>query len=149
VGAYDTALTDKIGRAFDGATDVKMLASDSFNTVVSAASFTLGDTVYYGFYSRSVGFHQMDVFVFIDQLGAIAKLDAKQFIFEEEYFMAFGGMDTGAYKEGFVGLTDETFTGEQAMIATATMTSNAVSQSVSDAFEAFAFVAKEAIVNEE
>ena len=69
--------------------------------------------------------------------GAIAKLDAKQFIFDEEYFMNFGGMDAPAYKNGFVGLTTDTWTGEQAVIATATMTSNAVKESTTDAFASF------------
>ena len=73
----------------------------------------------------------------IDANGAIAKMDAKQFIFDEEYFGNFGGMDIGAYKGGFEGLTTETWSGEQAVIATATMTSNAMKQSTDDAFAAF------------
>ena len=59
------------------------------------------------------------------------------FIFDEEYFGAFGGMNNAEYKAGFEGLTTDTFTGEQAMIATATMTSNAVKQSTEDAFATF------------
>jgi hypothetical protein len=79
----------------------------------------------------------MDVFFVIDANGAIAKMDAKQFIFEEEYFAAFGGMNNGEYKAGFEGLTSETWTGDAAVIATATMTSNAMKQSTEDAFAAF------------
>ena len=70
----------------------------------------------------------------------LAKVDAKQFIFDEEYFMNFGGMDDAAYKQGFEGITSETWTGEQAIIATATMTSNAMKQSTTDAFESFATI---------
>ena len=70
----------------------------------------------------------------------IAKVDAKQFIFDEEYFMNFGGMDDAAYKQGFEGITTDTWTGEQAIIATATMTSNAIKQSTTDAFESFATI---------
>ena len=120
-----------------GATDVQPIALDTFNTVVSAVSFTVGDATYYGFYARSIGFHQMDVYVVIDENGAIAKIDAKQFIFEEEYFMAFGGMNVSEYKEGFIGITGDTWTGDAAVIATATMTSNAMKEATTDAFAAF------------
>jgi hypothetical protein len=101
---------------------------------------TVDGKTYYGFYSRTVGFHQMDVYIILDENGAIAKIDAKQFIFDEEYFMNFGGMDDAAYKQGFEGITSETWTGEQAIIATATMTSNAMKQSTTDAFESFATI---------
>ncbi|MBQ2893795.1 MAG: FMN-binding protein [Oscillospiraceae bacterium] len=130
-------LTAKIGRMMEGAADITPVALDTFNTVVSAASFTLDGATYYGFYARSIGFHQMDVFFVIDENGAITKMDAKQFIFDEEYFMAFGGMDVGAYKDGFVGITGETFTGDETIIATATMTSNAMKEATQDAFDAF------------
>ena len=51
--------------------------------------------------------------------------------------MTFGGMNVTEYKEGFVGITGDTWTGDEAVIATATMTSNAVKQSTEDAFAAF------------
>lgn len=134
---YLTALENKIGRVMADATDITALELDTFSSIVSAVSFKVGDATYYGFYSRSYGFHQMDVYIIIDENGAIAKLDANQFIFEKEYFMGFGGMNEAEYKNGFVGITSDTFTGEEAIIATATMTSNAVKQSTTDAFAAF------------
>ena len=79
----------------------------------------------------------MDVYFVIDANGAIAKMDAKQFIFDEEYFANFGGMDVSSYKGGFEGLTTDTWSGDQAVIATATMTSKAMKQSTDDAFAAF------------
>ena len=120
-----------------GSADITAISLDTFNTVVSAVSFTVEGETYYGFYSRSIGFHQMDVYVVIDANGAIAKIDAKQFIFEEEYFMAFGGMNVSEYKNGFVGITGDTWTGDEAIIATATMTSNAMKESTTDAFASF------------
>ena len=83
----------KTARADLDASDITPIELATFNTVVSAVSFKSNGAEYYGFYSRSIGFHQMDVYVVIDANGAIAKMDAKQFIFEEEYFMAFGGMN--------------------------------------------------------
>ena len=135
--SYSDALITKVGKMMDGASDITALELDTFNTVVAAVSFKVGDVTYYGFYSRSIGFHQMDVYIVIDENGAIAKIDAKQFIFEEEYFMAFGGMNAGEYKDGFVGITGESWTGDQAIIATATMTSNAMKESTTDAFASF------------
>ena len=84
----------------------------------------------------------MDVYVVIDENGAIAKIDAKQFIFEEEYFFAFGGMNVSEYKEGFVGLTGDTWTGDAAVIATATMTSGAMKEATADAFASFDSIQK-------
>jgi len=135
--SYSDALITKVSKMMDGASDITALELDTFNTVVAAVSFKVGDATYYGFYSRSIGFHQMDVYIVIDENGAIAKIDAKQFIFEEEYFMAFGGMNAVEYKDGFVGITGESWTGDQAIIATATMTSNAMKESTTDAFASF------------
>ena len=133
------AANTKFTAMMPGATDMKPLTVNATNTVVAASEFKVGDATYYGFYSRSFGFggHEMDVYVVIDANGAIAKLDAKTFIFEEDYFNNFGGMDVNAYRDGFKGLTSETFDGSQAIIATATMTSNAIKQSTNDAFAAF------------
>ena len=135
--SYESDLTTKITKLFADASDTAPIEINTFGTLVSAMTFKSGGADYYAFYSRSMGFHQMDVFVIIDANGAIAKIDAKQYIFEEEYFMAFGGMDVGSYKAGFEGLTSETWTGDAAVIATATMTSNAMKQSTEDAFAAF------------
>ena len=139
---YFDALKTKVENMMTGATEIEAVEVDTFNTVVSAVSFKVEEATYYGFYSRSIGFHQMDVFIVIDENGAIAKIDAKQFIFEEEYFMSFGGMNVTEYKDGFVGLTGETWTGDAAIIATATMTSNAMKQSTEDAFASFDSIQK-------
>ena len=135
--SYADDLTTKITRLFADASDIAPIETNTFGTIVSAMTFKSNGADYYGFYSRSMGFHQMDVYVIIDANGAIAKVDAKQYIFDEEYFAAFGGMDVGSYKAGFEGLTFETWTGDAAVIATATMTSNAMKQSTEDAFAAF------------
>ena len=133
--AFQTDADTKFGKMMEGATDFAPISLDTLNSVVYAAQFKVGEATYYGFYSRSVGFHQMDVYIVIDENGAIAKMDAKQLIFEEEYFMNFAGMP-GGYKDGFVGVTEGTFD-QQYIIATATMTSNAIKQSTEDAFASF------------
>ena len=135
-GAFATVITNVT--MMPTATDITPIELDTVNTVVSAVSFTAEGATYYGFYSRSIGWsnHAMDVYIIVDENGAIVKVDAKQFIFEEEYFGAFAGMPTD-YKGGFVGQTSETWTDDIAVIATATMTSNAMKQSTKDAFAAF------------
>ncbi len=135
--SYNEALKKNAESMMPGATNFADVELNTFNTVVSAVSFTVDGATYYGFYSRSVGFRQMDVFIIIDENGAIAKINAKEFIFDKEYFANFAGMNVGEYKAGFEGLTSETWNGDAAIIATATMTSNAMKESTSDAFEAF------------
>ena len=137
---YVAKLTTKVERMMPGATGITALQLDVFNTVAAAVSFKVEAATYYAFYSRSVGFHQMDVFFVIDENGAIAKMDAAQFIFEEQYFGGFAGMNAPAYKDGFVGQTTDTWNDDIAVIATATMTSNAIKQSTKDAFDAFATI---------
>ena len=135
-------LESKITELFPDSSDIVSIELPTFNTVVAAASFKSNGKRYYGFYSRSVGFDEMDAFIILDQNGAIAKVDAERFIFDEEYFTSFGGINQGAYKAGFEGFTSETWTGDAAVIATATMSSNAMNQSVKDAFESFACINK-------
>ena len=135
-----SAAETKITRMFETATDITPVALDSFNTVVYAATFNADGAAYTMFYSRSIGFEQMDVFVVIDANGAIAKLDATALFFETEYFPVDDTVDQPAYKASFAGMTAETFTGDNAMIAGATMTSDAVKLSTNDAFAAYAAI---------
>ena len=104
-------------------------------------SFTLDGNTYYAFYSRSYGFEQMDVYFIIDANGAIVKMDADTFIFEEEYFNGFQGIPDN-YVSGFAGLTGKTWTDDVAVIAGATKTSNAMKQSTNDVFAAFESINK-------
>ena len=143
---YYPAINDLEGMItglFPDSSDIVSIELPTFNTIVAAASFKSNGKRYYGFYSRSVGFDEMDVFIILDKNGAIAKVDAERFIFDEEYFGSFGGMNNGEYKAGFEGFTSETWTGDAAIIATATMSSNAMKQSIEDAFESFADINKE------
>ena len=138
--AYTEALTAKVEAMMPGAADFAAVEADAFNTVVAAVSFNVDGATYYAFYSRSYGFAQMEIYVIIDQNGAIAKLDAKQFIFEESDFLEYGhsgytGMP-GGYTDGFAGVTDD-WNGDAAVITGATMTTNAVKQAINDAFAAF------------
>ena len=138
--SYVQSANNKFGKMLAGATDFVTVAVDTFNTIVHATSFKVEGQTYYGFYSRVFGFEQMEIYYVLDQNGAIVKMDAAAFIFHEEYFGGFAGMDKGAYTNGFAGLTSDTWSDDVAIIATATITSNAVKQATQDTFGAFASV---------
>lgn len=134
---YYSAGIEAFANMIPGASNFEQITNVStFGTIVTAAKFTNenGD-VYYGFYSRAYGFNQMDIYYILNTEGKIVKFNAKTLIFEQTYFMGFAGIPDG-YTDGFIGLTDETFE-DQAIIATATMTSNAVKTATKDAFAAF------------
>lgn len=132
---FNTAAQEKFGRMMEGAENMTALELPNFSTVVAGVSFNVGGEIYYGFYSKSYGYDDMDVYVIIDAAGAIAKVDAKTIFFDAEYFPVAQGVDTSAYKQSFQGLTGGVE--DQAVISGATMTSNAMKQSINDAFEVY------------
>lgn len=136
---YVASLTTKVVVMTEGAADFETLTIDTYNSVVAAVSFQLDGATYYAFYARSYGFDQMDVYVIIDENGAITKIDAKMLIFGTDHFHGykFPGNSEGTYKDGFVGETGDTWTGDDAIITGATMTSNAMKEAVTDVFAAF------------
>ena len=133
---YDEGFVKRVAAMMPEAANVTAITLEVYNSVVSAVEFEIDGAKYYAFYSKTHGFHIMDVYFIIDAEGKIVKMSASEFIFDEEYFGAFAGMPNN-YQGGFEGLTSETFDGSQAIIATATMTSNAVKQSTYDSFAAF------------
>lgn len=134
---YATSADGKFSRLFEGATNLEAIALDEFSSVVYAVRFNVGDSAYYGFYARPLGFDQMDIYIVVDENGAISKLDAAVLFFETEYFPVDDEINENEYEGSFIGSTGETFTGENAMISGATMTSDAVKKATKDAFNAF------------
>ena len=134
--SYVDSFTSRVKSMMSGADNFNTLTVDAYNTVVSALSFELEGATYYAFYSKSFGYEVMDVYYILDSEGKIVKMSAQTFIFDEEYFFAFAGLPSG-YISGFNGLTSETFNGEQAIIATATLSSNGMKQATYDIFAAY------------
>ena len=139
--SYAEAFIAKIGEMMDGATDVTAIEVNSFDTIVAAVSFKVDESTYYGFYSRISGWdsRMMDNYFVIDENGAIAKMDAESFVFEETDFEHYGGFEgmPADYADKFAGITGETFTGDEIVISKATFSTNAIKQSTKDAFAAF------------
>ena len=72
----------------------------------------------------------------LDESGAIAAFRAPELILHADYFSSYT-LDETSYKDGFLGLTAESFNGEQALISGATMSTDAVDTATRDVFEAF------------
>ena len=137
---FSDAFQKKLDKFYEGAADVTALTPAAFGSVVYAASFQYEDAAYTMYYCRPVGFDQMDLYIVLDETGAIAKLDAKQLFFETDYFPVDDDVDQPAYKAGFEGMTADTFPADAGVITGATMTSGAVRQAVSDSFAAFGLI---------
>ena len=109
-----------------------------FSSVTSAYTLEKDGVVYTGLVSRSYGYSNeiMGVYYVMDENGAIVSMMADELIFHAEYFNTYT-LDPAAYKASFEGLTADSWTGEQAMISGATMTSDAVKTSTNDIFAAY------------
>ena len=109
-----------------------------FNSVTNAYTMVKDGATYYGLVSRSYGYDNeiMGVYYVIDEQGAIVAMTADELIFHAEYFSSYT-LDPTSYKAGFAGLTVDTWSGEQAVISGATMTSDAVKTSTDDIFETY------------
>lgn len=135
--SFESKANRKFKGLVDGADGFEVLALDGFTTIVYAAKFTVGEVNYYGFYSRAVGYDQMDIYVIVDETGAIVKISAATLFFDTEHFPVDDTVDAKEYENSFAGFTADTFTGDNAVIAGATFTGNAMKQATKDAFAAF------------
>lgn len=112
---------------------------DIFSSITGVYSITTADGAqFYGFVSTGFGYSNMPfvTYYILDENGAITAMDADELILIKEYFTAYE-LDEPSYKAGFVGVTAENFTGEQALISGATVSSDAVKTAVNDVFAAF------------
>ncbi|MBR5095066.1 MAG: hypothetical protein IK095_08230 [Oscillospiraceae bacterium] len=123
--------------------EVEALPLPVVNSVVGVYRITTEEGVLYGFAARTRGFADaIQSYYLLDENGAIVKTSISALIQEEEYFAKFGGMDADAYREGFVGLTGETWNEDVALIATATVSSSAMQLATADVFETFRVLAE-------
>lgn len=134
----------KLSKLVPEGAEISALPLDGvFNSVTGAYSISTADGKYYGFVSTSFGYSNLPLVTYyvLDENGAIAAMNADELILIKEYFTDYE-LDEPAYKAGFEGVTADTWSGEQALISGATVTSDAVSTAISDVFEAFAVVAE-------
>ena len=108
------------------------------NCVVAAYSAETDEGTLFGFAARPYGYSNepMELYYVLDGNGTITAFRAKELILYSEYFSSYT-LDEPSYKEGFLGLTAESYSGEQALISGATMSTDAIDAATSDVFEAY------------
>ena len=111
-------------------------STEVFNTVCAHVEINVDGQMYQGYYSRTPGFKDMDIFVVIDSEGKICQVKAKTLIFNEEYFMGFNGVPSDYY-QNMIGLNQYDDIDGLTIITGATYTSNAMATAIKDAFEAY------------
>ena len=109
-----------------------------FNSVSAAYKMTKGGQEYYGLVSKSYGYDNevMGVYYVVDAQGAIVGMTVDNLIFHAEYFHTYT-LEESSYKAGFAGLNKDSWTGEQALISGATMTTDAMKTATNDIFAAY------------
>lgn len=134
----DTDL-NKVKLLVPDASDVTPISLEGVYNSVTCAYKAEG--VGYVFVSRSYGYSNepMVIYYVIDDNGAIVTMTADELILFKEYFTSYQ-LDENSYKAGFTGLTGDSFTGDEALISGATVSSDAVRVATEDAFAAFAAV---------
>lgn len=130
---------NKVKLLVPDASDVTPISLEGVYNSVTCAYKAEG--VGYVFVSRSYGYSNepMVIYYVIDDNGAIVTMTADELILFKEYFTSYQ-LDENSYKAGFAGLTGDSFTGDEALISGATVSSDAVRVATEDAFAAFAAV---------
>lgn len=132
----------KLQRMVSEGAEITALPVELYNSVTGVYSILDGGAQFYGFVARSYGYSNlpMAIYYVLDGNGAIVSMNAEELIFYKDYFNAYT-LDEPSYKEGFIGLTADSYTGEQAIIAGATMSTEGVATATEDVFAAFAAIA--------
>ena len=122
----------------EGAEFTALSLGDAFNSVTGAYRIADGETTLYGFCARPYAYSNQPIAVYfvLDENGAIVSMASDEIILFGEYFTSYE-LDESQYKEGFAGLTADSFTGEQALISGATASTNAMTVATEDVFAAF------------
>lgn len=147
----DTAANKKDYSSSESSRFVKLSADDAEVTVLPLGAtygcvsgvyeINAGGEHYYGIAARPLGYgnQPMELYFLFDDNGAIVSMSAKELILMGDYFTNYT-LNESEYKAGFAGLTADTWNGEQALIAGATVSTNGVTVATDDAFAAFAAI---------
>ena len=122
----------------EGAELTALSLGDAFNSVTGAYRIADGETTLYGFCARPYAYSNQPIAVYfvLDENGAIVSMACDEIILFGEYFTSYE-LDESQYKEGFAGLTADSFTGAQTLISGATASTNAMTVATEDVFAAF------------
>lgn len=138
VSTADAELKKLRAMVSEGAELTALSLGDAFNSVTGAYRIADGETTLYGFCARPYAYSNQPIAVYfvLDENGAIVSMASDEIILFGEYFTSYE-LDESQYKEGFAGLTADSFTGEQALISGATASTNAMTVATEDVFAAF------------
>ncbi|MCQ2411968.1 MAG: FMN-binding protein [Sphaerochaetaceae bacterium] len=119
-----------------GSTAVEV-ACDIYTSVADIVKAETADGVYYGFLCHTYGFgnHEMTYYVAIDPNGKISGLNTSTLIIEAEYYPQ-ASVKKADYVAALTGVTAD-WTGEEALIANATLTTQSTQTALNEAFAAF------------
>ncbi|MGN0831871.1 MAG: hypothetical protein ACI4NI_11350, partial [Candidatus Ornithospirochaeta sp.] len=106
-----------------------------FNNVTTAFQCVNENGTYYGFGVRSYAFENtpLTMYISIDDNGAIYSFNCSSLYVEPEYFTH---SEPDNYTGRLVGVT-ESWSGDEALITGATLTSEAVRDAINDVFDSF------------
>ena len=138
VSTADAELKKLRAMVSEGAELTALSLGDAFNSVTGAYRIADGETTLYGFCARPYAYSNQPIAVYfvLDENGAIVSMASDEIILFGEYFTSYE-LDEAKYKEGFAGLTADSFTGEQTLISGATASTNAMTVAIEDVFAAF------------
>lgn len=107
-----------------------------YSSVTCAYSVEDGGKTYYAFAMRPYGFgnETMVMYILLTGDGKIASFSVKELIIEADYFSAYTLPDD--YYSSFNGL-DSSWSGDEALISGATLSTDAVRDGINDAFDAY------------
>lgn len=126
----------KLGTLSDDAV-YTLIPLDGIDTSVTTIySIESDGKLYYGFVARPYGFgnETMVMYTLLTEDGKIADFSVKELIIEADYFSSYSLPDD--YLSSFTGL-DSSWSGEEAIIGGATLTSEAVKDALNDTFSAY------------
>ncbi len=132
----DLKKVKKLGSLSSDALFTPLSLEGIYSSVTSAWSVEDGGKKYWGFSCRPYGFgnETMVMYILLTDEGKIAGFSVKSLILEGDYFTSYTLPD--GYYSSFNGL-DSSWSGEEALISGATLSSDAVKDAINDAFSAF------------
>lgn len=132
----DLKKVKKLSSLSDAAIFSELSLSSVFSSVTSAWKVEDGGNVYYAMSMRPYGFgnETMVMYILLTEDGRIADFSVKELIIEADYYSQYTLRDD--YYESLAGL-DSSWSGEEALISGATLSSDAVKDAINDAFDAY------------
>ncbi len=132
----DLKKVKKLDSLSDSAVFTPLSLSGIYSSVTSAWSVSDKGGEYLGFTCRPYGFgnETMVIYILLTSDGKIAGLSVKELIIEGDYYSSYTLPDN--YYTSLSGL-DSSWSGDEALISGATLSSDAVKDAINDAFDAY------------